>query len=76
MSLFEINDHTFNACEKSYNRTMEIVGAGVEACQTWLAQEKADREQYYYDLAFFPEKFATQATEETVPETTALPDAA
>ena len=63
-NLFEINENTFNACERSYNRTMEIVGAGVEDCQTWLAQEKADREQYYYDLAFFPEKFATEAATE------------
>ena len=52
------------------------MGAGVEACQTWLAEQKAAREQYYYDLAFFPEKFATEPTQETVPETTALPDAA
>ena len=70
-TLFEINENTLAACEKSYNRTMEIVEAGVTDCQTWLAQEKADREQYYYDLAFFPEKFATEATEaETTPETT------
>ena len=70
-TLFEINENTLAACEKSYSRTMEIVEAGVTDCQTWLAQEKADREQYYYDLAFFPEKFATEATEaETTPETT------
>ena len=63
-NLFEINENTFNACERSYNRTMEIVEAGVTDCQNWLAQEKADREQYYYDLAFFPEKFATEAATE------------
>ena len=75
-TMFEINDNTFAACERSYNRTMEIVEAGVKDCQNWLAQEKADREQYYYDLAFFPEKFETQApVAETTPETT-LADAA
>lgn len=73
-TLFNINDHIFTKADNSYHRTMELVGAGLEECVTWLAEEKAVREQYYYDLAFFPEKFATQATEaptEPVAETTA-----
>ena len=34
----------------------------------YLEQAKADREQYYHDLAFFPERF--EATEEVVEEPT------
>ena len=73
-TLFGISDKTFAAAEKSYNRTMGLVGEGLEECKAWLDQEKIDREQYYYDLAFFPEKFATEATEavtEPAEETTA-----
>ncbi len=63
-TLFGISENTLSSAEKSYNRTMDLVGAGLEECQTWLAEEKGEREQYYYDLAFFPEKFAAEATEE------------
>ena len=42
---------------------MAIVGEGLNACQTWLEEQFDAREQYYYDLAFYPEKFATEATE-------------
>jgi len=55
---------------------MGIVGEGLEACQTYLTQAKADREQYYYDRAFNPEKLAAEATPvETVAEETTLPAA-
>ncbi|MBQ3192482.1 MAG: CapA family protein [Oscillospiraceae bacterium] len=68
--LFGLNDHYFSAAVKSYDRTMKIVGEGLTQCQTYLEQAKVDREQYYYDLAHNPEKFATEATEAPV-ETTA-----
>ena len=45
--------------------------AGLEECQTWLLESHEAREQYYYDLAFNPEKFATEATE--APAETAAP---
>jgi len=67
---FGLTDHHFSSCQKSYNRTMGIVGEGLTECQTYLAQEKEAREQYYYDLAFNPEKLATEPME-TVPETLA-----
>ena len=76
---FGLTDHHFSSCQKSYNRTMGIVGEGLTECQTWLAQEKEAREQYYYDLAFHPEKFTTEATQaptETVEETTLATEAA
>ena len=74
---FNLKETGVNSALKSYDRTMAIVGEGLEACQNWLAESYEAREQYYYDLAFYPEKFATEATEaptettaETVPETT------
>ena len=70
---FKLNDNTMGFAEKSYKRTMGIVGEGLEACQTYLDQAKMDREQYYYDLAFNPEKLAAEAPAETVVEETTLP---
>ena len=73
---YELTDHQFESCKKSYVRTMGIVGDGLLVCQTYLDQAKTDREQYYYDLAFNPEKLATEpATVETVVEETTLPAA-
>lgn len=61
--LFNLTDALYSSAQKSYDRTMGIVGEGLEACQTYLEQAKTDREAYYYDLAYYPEKYATAATE-------------
>ena len=61
--LFNMQDYHVTSAKNSYDRTMAIVGEGLTDCQTWLEQSYNDREEYYYDLAFFPEKFATEATE-------------
>ena len=78
--MFNLTDSTFSSAQKSYDRTMDLVGEGVEECQTWLTQSKEAREQYYYDLVYNPEKLATEATqaptETVVEETTAATDAA
>lgn len=77
-SAFGLTANTLPLAEKSYNRTMSIVGEGLKACQDYLAQAKVDREQYYYDLAHNPEKFATEAAQlpvETFAEETTLPAA-
>ena len=69
--MFEIGDNTLNSAQKSYERTMKIVGEGLTASQEYLAQQKQAREEYYYDLAFHPEKYATEAAgDPTEPETT------
>ena len=60
---FNMKEHTVNVAKNSHARTMAIVGEGLNACQTWLQEQFDAREQYYYDLAFYPEKFATEATE-------------
>ena len=77
---FALTDHQFSSCQKSYDRTMGIVGEGLTACQDYLKQAKIDRDQYYYDLALFPEKYAQEAavetTEAAVEETAATEEAA
>lgn len=72
-SLFNLTDALFGSAEKSYDRTMGIVGDGLTKCQTWLEQAKADREAYYYDLALHPEKYPAETvpTEAFVEEPTA-----
>ena len=62
---YALTDNQFKSCQKSYDRTMGIVGEGLTECQDYLAQAKLDRDQYYYDLAHNPELFAAQAAEET-----------
>ncbi len=64
-TMFGISDGVVSSAQKSYDRTMAIVGEGLKASQDYLAQAKADREAYYWDLAYNPEKYATEATEPT-----------
>ena len=71
----ELTDQQFKSCQKSYDRTMGIVGEGLEACQTYLAQAKEAREEYYYNLAYNPELLETEATEAPAAEETTLPAA-
>lgn len=73
---FELNETMFGSCQRSYDRTMSIVGEGLTACQDYLAAQKEAREEYYYDLAWHPEKFLTEATEETLAETVEVMEAA
>ncbi len=62
--LFSLSEQSYNGCRMSYNRTMKIVGEGLQQIQDYLAQEKADREAYYLDLVTNPEKYA-QTTDGT-----------
>jgi poly-gamma-glutamate synthesis protein (capsule biosynthesis protein) len=73
---FGISETVAASAMKSYARTMAIVGNGLTASQEYLAQEKADREQYYYDLVFNPEKLEVQETTAPTEETVAATDAA
>ena len=66
MTLFEFSqEYSKTSAKNSYDRTMAIVGEGLAECQTYLAEAKTAREEYYYDLAWHPEKFATEATQTT-----------
>jgi poly-gamma-glutamate synthesis protein (capsule biosynthesis protein) len=49
--LFDLDNATFTNAKASYNRTMEIIEEGLETVQNHLSQGKADREQYYLELA-------------------------
>ena len=74
---FKLTDHNFTSCQRSYDRTMGIVGEGLQQCQEYLAQAKTDREAYYLDLAMNPGKYATvtEVVPETIAEETVLPAA-
>lgn len=61
--MFDLGDNTLNAAKKSYDRTWALVGEGLAASQEYLDQQKQEREQYYYDLVFNPDKLLTEATE-------------
>ena len=74
MEDFNMKEHTVTAAKNSHARTMLIVEEGLTECQTYLQESYEAREQYYYDLAFNPEKFLTEPTEaptEAPAETTA-----
>ena len=65
-TIFDLNDSMLNSAKKSYDRTQSIVSEGLTECQTWLAEQKQAREQYYYDLVYNPDKAVTETvTEET-----------
>ena len=71
-SWMNFQEYHATAAENSYDRTMAIVGEGLTACQEDLKGQYEAREEYYYDLAFHPEKYATEPTQApTEAETTA-----
>ena len=44
---FNLTDSLFQNCVDSYQRTMDIVGSGMEQVQTWLTQSKQQRDDMY-----------------------------
>ena len=44
---FNLTDSLFQNCVDSYDRTMNIVGSGMERVQSWLAQQKQQRDDAY-----------------------------
>ena len=71
--LYDLGDTSLNAAGRSFDRTMAIVGDGLVLAQDYLATEKTEREQYYYDLVYNPGKFLTEPTEATEPSETTVP---
>ena len=47
---YGLNDKTIKACADSFDRTIAIVGEGIEQANDYLNQEKVDREAYYLSL--------------------------
>ena len=48
---FGFNDEALRKANASYERTMKIVGEGLQQIQEHLAAEKEAREQYYLEQA-------------------------
>ena len=44
---FNLTDSLYQNCVDSYDRTMNIVGSGMERVQSWLAQQKQQRDDAY-----------------------------
>jgi len=74
-SLYDLGDTTLAAAQRSYDRTIAIVGEGLTRVQEYLAAEKAALEQYYYDLVYHPERLLTEPTEASEPAETTEPAA-
>lgn len=76
--LYDLNDATLKKAQNSYERTMALVGEGLEKCQDWLSQCEVERDSYYYDLAMHPDKLVSETSVETTAptETEPLPSAA
>lgn len=49
---YSLTDAMFASCEKSFDRTMAIVGTGLTASQEYLAAQQEARDQYYYELVY------------------------
>ena len=65
--MFSIDDNTLTAIQKSYDRTMELVGEGINASNAYLDQMKQERDANY--LAMVQPGYA--APEQTLPAETA-----
>ena len=50
-SKFGFNDEAMRKAAASYDRTMAIVGEGLQQIQDFLSTEKEAREQHYLELA-------------------------
>lgn len=46
-TLYSLSDTAYSSAQGSYDRTMALVGTGLEECQTYLAEAKAEREAAY-----------------------------
>ena len=64
--LFGIGDATFEKAMKSYNRTMDIVGEGLQECQEYLEAEGLMRD-WEYLYAVNPEAAGDPPIQETEP---------
>ena len=63
---FGIDDEILAACMASYNRTMDLVGAGLEKAQAWFDAQYKAKVDYFSDPAWSePTEPPTEATEAT-----------
>ena len=69
---FGIDEDTYNACINSYNRTMELVGEGLEKAQAWFDAQFEAKYAILSDPNWTPEPVTeptepTEVTESTEP---------
>ena len=67
--LFDVDDSTLQQMEKSYDRTMELVGEGIDASNAWLQEQKTQR-----DNAYLAAVGRAPAVQEKVPQETVSQD--
>ena len=66
MEMFGVDEATFAACVDSYNRTMELVGAGMEKAQEWFDAMHEEKVEYFSDPSWSePTEPPTEPTEAT-----------
>ena len=65
---FQIDDTTYAACVDSYNRTMELVGGGLQKAQDWFDAVHQEKYEILSDPNWSPEP-ETEPTEVTEPAT-------
>ena len=61
METFQIDDATYAACVNSYNRTMALVGEGLEKAQSWFDALHEQKMEYFSDPSW------SEPTEPTEP---------
>ena len=72
---FGIDEDIFSACLASYNRTMELVGAGIEKASAWFREMHLAKVAQLNDPNWQPEPPETEPPETTVPtEPTEIPE--
>ena len=65
--MFGIGETTYNACLASYDRTMELVSAGLEQAQAWFREMHQAKVDLLSDPNWKPEPPATEPPETTAP---------
>ena len=61
METFQIDNATYAACVNSYNRTMALVGEGLEKAQSWFDALHEQKMEYFSDPSW------SEPTEPTEP---------
>lgn len=71
---FQIDDQTLTACLSSYDRTMELVGAGLEKAQVWFDARHEAKTEYLQDPAWSePTEPPTEPPAEPTETTATIP---
>lgn len=67
MELFSIDEDIYNACLASYERTMALVGEGIEKAQSWFREMHRAKVEELNDPNWKPQPPETEPPETTAP---------